>query len=109
MVSFKNEDSLGNPQIFHHNELSPVNDIQDPESDDSSNDSGSDTGIELAPNEQIEKPRRPYPLRSRRQRQQPGMIPWDSIQLKRGRLLSKSIGGVADVVFWYVISRPHLV
>ena len=81
-VSFRIEDSLGNQQVVHHNKLSRVKDVQDPESDDSSNDSDSDPEMDDAPPNPMnhdEEPQRRYPLRDRRQRQVPGAIPWDSV------------------------------
>ena len=95
-VNFKIEDESAKQQVVHHNRLSPVRESPNHDNDDSSDDSEPDvtgndedgsatddtsTSGESAGSAGEEVPPRRYPLRERRQRQFPDMVPWDAVDL----------------------------
>ena len=81
-VNYKIEDEEGKQQVIHHNRLSPMKEVQGADSDCSSDESEpeqlgtAEEDIELMPH--IE---RRYPARERQQREIPGTVSWDSVNL----------------------------
>ena len=89
-VNFKIVNEAGKQQVVHHNRLSPVKDVIEPETETSSDESehevpqGDEYGDEAGDDDVVNLGVRMggrYPVRERRPRELPGTIPWNAIDL----------------------------